>query len=636
MMCNRGNVMAKEKSNFADDEIREASDSAGKRNGSGKVRHRYSLGQQIRNALLPMMLVTMGTIMVVLCVVIRREGIKQAEQQAELKGTNVYNDIAAPVLEIECEENSIAAMYEHEFLQKNADVGEFLRTNEAKPEISSNGFYYVTSDGTCYTVDDKVVTGTEKPEYLDEQWYTSGATHTTAAVSMCTFNSKSGEYCLNVSRQMRASNGNVVGVIAIDISLEELKKSFNELEGDPSCEMMLLDTANKIVVSASDTKIDGYMSKTGKIAMVDDMFRDIANGHIQKSYFDGMKRKYVNVTQINDTPLYSVAYFDETDVMKNMNVIMLISFILIVAGVIIMSSAIVAVTRRKTKALIVAKEAVKRMCNGDFTISIDDSDHRYDDEISEITGSLNSFIAIMQDMLKQLRDIADQTDAQASDFSDMSKGIDDNAMKQSTDIQELNQSLIQMAGATQHLALDASELAQIANETQEQSGQAGRDMNEAMQAMQKAKDAQKTIFYIADRAQEAKEKIGKLPGTEDIVASIDKSIENILVLQKSFEVMEASFANSSDALRIVGKQNEKLYYVASSIAAISEEQAASSEEISAAAESTASVVSGTEDETAILNDGAQMLRHNASEMKSKMKQFTLPGDKTDYDEYDRR
>lgn len=150
---------------------------------------------------------------------------------------------------------------------------------------------------------------------------------------------------------MRASNGNVVGVIAIDISLEELKKSFNELEGDPSCEMMLLDTANKIVVSASDTKIDGYMSKTGKIAMVDDMFRDIANGHIQKSYFDGMKRKYVNVTQINDTPLYSVAYFDETDVMKNMNVIMLISFILIVAGVIIMSSAIVAVTRRKTKLL---------------------------------------------------------------------------------------------------------------------------------------------------------------------------------------------------------------------------------------------------------------------------------------------
>ena len=100
MMCNRGNVMAKEKSNSADDEIREASDSAGKRNGSGKVRHRYSLGQQIRNALLPMMLVTMGTIMVVLCVVIRREGIKQAEQQAELKGTNVYNDIAAPVLEI--------------------------------------------------------------------------------------------------------------------------------------------------------------------------------------------------------------------------------------------------------------------------------------------------------------------------------------------------------------------------------------------------------------------------------------------------------------------------------------------------------------------------------------------------------
>ena len=55
-MCNRGNVMAKEKSNFADDEIREASDSAGKRNGSGKVRHRYSLGQQIRNALLPMMM----------------------------------------------------------------------------------------------------------------------------------------------------------------------------------------------------------------------------------------------------------------------------------------------------------------------------------------------------------------------------------------------------------------------------------------------------------------------------------------------------------------------------------------------------------------------------------------------------
>ena len=597
-----------------------------------KNKRKCGLGRQIRNALIPMTAVVMGVILVIICAVIKREGVKQAVQQVDLMGSNAYNSVFAPVFELESREDMIAAMYKHSFLKKNADVGELIRMKEAKSDISPTGFYYVTQRGKCYTVDDTKVIGTMKSEYLNETWYNNGLYHKTAAVESCAYSSKSGGYTLSVLRQMRASNGNVMGVIAADISLDYISSSLANISGSSPYELILIDTTNNLVAASSQKELTGYKSGSGKNAMLDEIFADIANGDVKRSYRYGFDRKYVNIIPVNDTSLYLVSYFDEAEVSKPMNIMMLVAIIAITLGLMLMGSAIIAVSNKKMKGIMDAKDAVVRMCSGDFTELIDNKGCRYDDEISQITDNLNYFIFIMQDMLKQLRDIAEQTDVQAGDFNKMAKGIDDNAIKQTTDIQDLNNSLSQMAGATQHLALDASELVEIARETQDRSGQAGKDMQDAIDAMERAKDAEKTIFHFADLAQKAKDNLSRLPGTDEIVASIDRSVENVIILQKSFDEMETSFKNAGRSFGVVGKQTEKLYSVASSIAAISEEQAASSEEISEAAENAAAVVAGTEDETAILNDGAQMLRHNASEMKSKMNQFTLPGDKDNGDE----
>lgn len=297
--------------------------------------------------------------------------------------------------------------------------------------------------------------------------------------------------------------------------------------------------------------------------------------------------------------------------------------VVIAAETIIMALAISTVTDRKVRRIEKAKDAVVRMCSGDFRSSIDDSDLKYNDEIAEITDSLNDFISIMQDMLEQLQMIADQTDQQAGDFSDMARNIDESTVRETADIEELKRTLTQISAATQQLAGNASELSQIASETKVKSHTADSEMHDALILMEDARNAAEKIYGITEYAQKAFNRLRGFAGMEDVLASIDRSTRNILIMRDSFEKMTDSFKKAADAVDDVETENSKLSMIADNIAQISEEQALSSTNIAEAAENTAMMVEETEDETSILYEGTRMLSHNASEMKSKMKQFTL-------------
>jgi methyl-accepting chemotaxis protein len=668
-------------------------------------RRKLSLGGQMRATLLPVVSLILCVILVSISYIMIVESTKLVDQLVKTRGTAASDSILIDVNEIEEAENTVAGMYQTGLIADGPSASKYIHSDAAKLQSCTEGLYFVTTDGTCYSLSDKDMNGESNPEYLDEDWYKFGIQQKTAAMDKCTYDDSSKEYSVTISRQVCDQSGKTVGVIAGDLVLKDISDTLKQIVENTSYNLTLMDSGSSMIVASTDKNQVGYKKGSGKNTFAEALLNDLGNGRFSTRYKYGASKEIVSVMQVSGTPWYVATYITSAKAMSGVRIMLSVAILDAVLGIIILYLVITFVLKRKMRGLVSAKEAVVRLCDGDFSSRIDDSGLKYSDEIFEMTSHLNYFIELMQDMLAQLQSIADEMNGQASDFSGMAQGLDESAGTQSHDLGELNNTITQMAEATQQLAENATNLSAIAQNTSESSQKAGTDMHDTIGKARNVKSSVEDVSGTIEQTHETMEQLAKLNeqvetatekinsitdvikgiaqqtnllslnasieaaragesgrgfavvaeeikglaetsaenadeiakqissitqliqetsvSTKESLGSIKRSTESMHAMRETFGDMIGSIESTGKVLDEVVEQNGKVNDIAANIAAISEEQAASSEEISATTENVAHLVEGTKKESSVLYEGTKTMSHNASEMESKMKQFTL-------------
>ena len=287
---------------------------------------------------------------------------------------------------------------------------------------------------------------------------------------------------------------------------------------------------------------------------------------------DGLTKYYAVISFIDDTPWVLVSCISETYVLSdltNLFFTVIAIFVIILVIVILLVSLSL---RRTIKPITSLTEMLVTITDGDFTVSMPDKGN---DEIALMSRSLNDFVEIMRDVISDIRDISNQLNNSSDGTKQVAETLNQAAASQADSMSDVKVTLDQVASGVQELALHATTLSGVVNDTNRHGGmakenmrltvevasQGRRDMEEVSSAMDSIVSSMSHLEEIVDKVGASTEQINTMVG---IISDISDQT-NLLSLNASIEAARAGEAGRGFA--VVAEEIGKLAEVSASSAA---------------------------------------------------------------------
>ncbi|MCC6651442.1 MAG: cache domain-containing protein [Candidatus Eisenbacteria bacterium] len=192
------------------------------------------------------------------------------------------------------------------------------------------------------------------------------------------------------------------------------------------------------------------------------------------------------------------------------------------------------------------REAVTRASEGDLAARIDVTTQ---DEIGEMSESLNRMLASFHGAIGQMKESSEGTSDAAHRVAEAARGISDGAQDQAASLEETAASLEQMTSAVRQSADNAQQAAQLARGAREVAEKGGKVVGAAVNAMAEINESSRKIA--------------------DIITAIDEIAfqTNLLALNAAVEAARA------------GEQGRGFAVVAAEVRNLAQRSAASAKEI---------------------------------------------------------
>ncbi|MDG5787411.1 methyl-accepting chemotaxis protein [Evansella sp. AB-P1] len=255
-----------------------------------------------------------------------------------------------------------------------------------------------------------------------------------------------GEQMITVAKAITtANNNNVLGVMAIDILLDDLTALLAEIEVGYDGELALL-TNNGVVIAHTINEMIGedlsnqsyiedlYESQAGRI--------DLA-GQSETIYFDTVRGiDWKVMTVYNDKDLFA-------ELNTTRNLFFIVSAVVIIIAII--GSSIM--SHLLTKPIRQLNSQLKRMASGDFTEKAADkgkdeismlakSVNEMSDQLKGLIGSIKSSVTDCKTMAEELTAVSEETVATSDEILTAINEVASGATNQAEDIEESNQQMM--------------------------------------------------------------------------------------------------------------------------------------------------------------------------------------------------
>ena len=262
--------------------------------------------------------------------------------------------------------------------------------------------------------------------------------------------------CVTFTRKCDTADGRH-GVVGIDIYIDGIAKEAAELKPLGMGKSAVL--AGDMIVSYSNADLNGTkISESGdNYLQAVKAFIDTGSAEGAKIKDNNGKIKFIDYCMIPGTDWVLVSSVAENDILKDMHSFEFISYIIMVAMIVLISLIILAAVRRIVKKPVTdLADNISIISGGDFTLELSTEKG---DEIGLIQQQLRDYILTMRTTIKDIQDTAGQLLDESRSSSEASKKMTEEAKEQSSNMNQIREAMDGMTSAVTELAHNATDLA---------------------------------------------------------------------------------------------------------------------------------------------------------------------------------
>ena len=207
------------------------------------------------------------------------------------------------------------------------------------------------------------------------------------------------------------SKNEVIGMITSTKDCSDFISLADEIKFLETGSIIIVDSYGNIIVSSDEEMIQGNKNITAMKSDNEtlDRLNNIGKSMITATecgvgkYNYGGKSRYMSYTPIGDTGLSLGITVEEEDLFRALNGLKSVDFIVTIVMMFIISSIVIIALFRVTKKLIIARNYVDTIANGDFESRLSEKFIKGKDEISGICRSVNNAKESVGNMIKKIR-----------------------------------------------------------------------------------------------------------------------------------------------------------------------------------------------------------------------------------------
>lgn len=284
--------------------------------------------------------------------------------------------------------------------------------------------------------------------------------------------------------------------------------------------VILINTETDTILSHYDEAIRGTaFSSYGPDTYIGKVAELIAAGNTELTTLsDNGESLYTVVTFIEGTPWVLVSYLSEASVTGDLVAMLsaiLVCFVIVLGiSVLVISFAI----SKMLKPVQNLNNALTTITDGDFTVTLKANGS---DEIAVMSRSLNEFVAIMREIILDIRGVSEQLSNSSNATKAIATTLSSASESQAESMGDVKVTIDQVASGVQELAEHASTLSSVVNETNQKGSQAKSNMLQTVDVATQGREDMETVSQTMSAI------VDSMQNLADIVIHVGASTEQI-------------------------------------------------------------------------------------------------------------
>ncbi|NJP38233.1 methyl-accepting chemotaxis protein [Alkalicoccus luteus] len=391
----------------------------------------------------------------------------------------------------------------------------------------------------------------------ERPWYTGAVENPEGVIWTDPYIDVDTEELIITAARAVEQNGNLLGVQAVDLSLDRMVQVLQASDTGYEGELALLDAEGTYIAHTNETLVGESAAEAPAAAAVGADSGGSSSSGGRTAYFEPVEGfGWTVMAGYEDRVLYQ-----ELATARN-------TFIVVgLAAVLLAVAASYAAASRLVKPVRRLNEHVGRMADGDFSESVSirgkDEIGQLGASVSVMTASLKELIGSIQDsagrsraMSEELSAVAEETAAASEEMASAVTGVADGASRQAEDVEQTNQQMQLLSGRLEEAERRTKRMTELSEEI--------RGANEAgslsTRKLADRTEAAESLYAKADEAVSAL--TGKVAEIGTVVRTISEFADqtNLLALNASIEAARAGehgrgFAVVAEEVRRLAEQS---------------------------------------------------------------------------------